>query len=275
MAARRLGDHEAGKPGTGAAPAPAGDAHVPREKVRPASPPPAPPGEPVRVTLVDDDESVHVALAGVLNPKSGWTLDYCSSGLEALTRVQANPPALVLMDIVMPGLSGIECARRMKVLSPSLPIVMLTGSLASAHVLESVAAGAAGYPAKPMAAAGLLSALRLALRGGLALCPEAREVLADHLNRAGDPWALIPREREVATALIKGELPKDIARRCNHSLGTFHTHLIHMFRKTNSRSRAELLPASHAHLLRLTLNFTSSGSITSGTMHPAMIGRSW
>jgi DNA-binding NarL/FixJ family response regulator len=127
------------------------------------------------------------------------------------------------------------------VLSPSLPIVMLTGSLAPAHVLESLAAGAAGYLVKPMAAAGLLSALRLALQGDLALCPEAREVLADHLNRAGDPWALTAREREIATGLIKGELPKDIARRCNHSPGTFHKHLIHMFRKTNSRSRAELL----------------------------------
>jgi DNA-binding NarL/FixJ family response regulator len=227
------------KPGAAAAPAGAGQASL--EQALAAAVLTLPVGTHKRVTLVDDDQSVHLSLARILESQSGWLLDYCSSGPEALSRIPENPPNLVLMDIVMSGPSGIECVRRLKLLFPGLPILMLTGSLASAHVLESLAAGAGGYLVKPVAAADLLDALRQAMTGALVLCAEARETLVEHLDRAGSGCALTPREREVATGLILGQAEDEIARRLAIEPCAVHSYIMHMFRRTNSHNRRQLI----------------------------------
>jgi DNA-binding NarL/FixJ family response regulator len=219
----------------------AGDGRIPPEQNIAATALILPAANRLRVVLVDDDESVHLSVANILGSQSGWLLEYFASGPEALSRIPENPPNLVLMDIVMPGPSGIECTRRLKLLFPALPVIMLTGSMASAHILESLAAGAGGYVVKPVAAADLLDALRQALTGALVLCAEARETLVEHLDRAGSGCALTPREREVATGLILGQAEDEIARRLAIEPCAVHSYVMHMFRRTNSHNRRQLI----------------------------------
>ncbi len=224
----------------GAAAALAGGGHISLEQARAAAALTLPMATRRRVALVDDDESVRLSLANILASQSGWLLDYYSSGPEALTRIPDDPPAVVLMDVVMPGLSGIECTRRLKLMFPRLPILMLTGSLASAHILDSIAAGAGGYLIKPVAAADLLDALRQAMTGALVLCPEARESLVEHLDRAGSGCALTPREREVATGVILGKCEDEIAGRLAIEACAVHSYIMHIFRRTSSHNRQQL-----------------------------------
>src|SRR6266567_3952159 len=81
----------------------------------------------VHIALVDDDESVFAAI-NEMSRNEGWHLDHYPDGRSAMLRIPFNRPDVVLMDILMPGLSGIDCAKKLKCLAPDLPVVMLTAS---------------------------------------------------------------------------------------------------------------------------------------------------
>jgi DNA-binding NarL/FixJ family response regulator len=129
---------------------------------------------PLRITLVDDDEGVHLVVREMLaDAPKGWRVEKCLNGCEALDRIPAVPPDVVLMDIMMPGPSGIECTRRLRLAAPAVPVVMLTASPAASHIIESMAAGACGYILKPVAAQTLAQAIRQAANGAFPLCQRA------------------------------------------------------------------------------------------------------
>jgi DNA-binding NarL/FixJ family response regulator len=196
--------------------------------------------------LVDDDLSAHTAVREALTTfDDRWALRSYERAGQALERIPVERPAVVLMDIWMPAMSGLECAGRLKALVPDLPVVMFTGRADASGILLSLMAGAHGYLIKPVAPAELDRALQAVLKGETPLCPRAQTLLAGHYRSLGaaltDATNLTLREREVLVCLIRHMHDKDIAEQLGISGGTVHVHVSSILGKLGVHSRAELL----------------------------------
>jgi DNA-binding NarL/FixJ family response regulator len=146
------------------------------------------------------------------------------------------------MEVRMPNLSGIGCARRLKAELPELPVLILTASSDTADITESVAAGVSGYLIKPVRPEQLNEAVGEVLHGRVVLCAEAQTALAHHVRRLGIMRSaddLSRREREVMRFVVSDFTNKEIAQRLGISEGTVHSHLIRAFRKMGVRTREE------------------------------------
>ena len=188
-----------------------------------------------RVALVDDEQNVHLAVAHMLAAANAdWKLETHLDGASALQKLPGDLPDAVLMDIRMPGLSGIECTRWLKALLPQLPVTMHTASEDHETILASLMAGASGYLVKPQSAADLVNALNSVARGGNALCEQAQTAVLACLKRAdamGLAGNLTARERQIMTCLAQNLVDKEIAERLNISNHTVHVHLRRIYRK--------------------------------------------
>ena len=115
----------------------------------------------IRVSLVEDNAAIRDSLAAILNGSPGFTCRHvCTSAEEASRKIPSEPPDVVLMDINLPGMSGIECVRRLKERLPQLQIIMLTIEEDSRRVFESLEAGANGYLVKHLPPAEILEAIQ-------------------------------------------------------------------------------------------------------------------
>ena len=198
-----------------------------------------------RIAIVDDDESVHISVRKTLKSHAGgWELDsYLTpqSALDAIPRSEMLPE-VVLMDIGMPVLSGIDCTRRLKASLPRLPVVMFAAYLDSADIVESVTVGACGYLLKTTSPERLVWALGEAALGRIALCSAAQVALVDYVRRLGaarSSAGLSRRERDVMLCVMQGHLNKDIASRLGISEGTVHRHLSEAYKKLDVHGRDE------------------------------------
>ncbi len=204
-------------------------------------------GRPLRVALIDDEKHVRLAVGRVFAAeRTGWDFESYAQAGPALERLPATRPDVVLMDLHLPDLSGVECLRELRSRVPGLPVVALTGSRDSGDVVEAVMAGACGYLVKPVRPAELLGAVRSAAEGLRVLCSEAGALLMDHPERRAALRAggcLTPRECETMELLCQRLRDKEIAERLGVTPYAVHTNLVNIYRKLGVHSRSQAVRA--------------------------------
>lgn len=199
----------------------------------------------LRVSIVDDDEPISRILADLI--RESKSLDFVSAYNDsevALLRLPEEKPDVVLMDINIPGISGIECVRQLKPKLPNTQFLMLTVYADSDHIFAALAAGATGYLLKGTRRTELLAAIKQISVGGSPMSAGiARKVVQSFARTAAgrtDLETLSPREQSVLDLLAKGYLYKEIAEALNLSLTTVDTYVRRVYDKlqVNSRSQA-------------------------------------
>jgi DNA-binding NarL/FixJ family response regulator len=198
----------------------------------------------ITVSIIEDDASVREILADWIRRAQGF--EYVSQYGDAesgLARLPADKPAVVVVDINLPGMSGIECVRRLKPLLPESQFVMVTVYEDADHIFNALAAGASGYLLKQTPRDELLSALRDVHAGGSPMTSNiARKVVQSFQRTApfvGEAANLSPREREVLELLARGYLYKEISTQLGISTPTVNTYIRRIYEKLHVRSRAQ------------------------------------
>lgn len=211
--------------------------------------------ERVRVLLVDDHALFREGLAGIISAQPDMqVVGEANDGLEAFVKAQELKPDLILMDVQMPGMDGIEAARQIKQILPEAIIVMLTVRGDDEMLFEALKNGAQGYLLKEIRSQDLLEMLRGALRGEAALSPNlAGRVLSEfqRLSKGGgsekaDDSGLTEREQQVLFQASKGATDKEIAAELNISLNTVKTHIRNILAKLHVSTRREAARAAKA-----------------------------
>ncbi len=196
-----------------------------------------------RVLLVDDHGLVRAGLKAMLEQHGIVVVGEASDGREALERIAALAPDVVLMDLSMPGFSGLEALRRAVAEQPRLKVIVVSMHSDREYVRQALAAGAAGYLMKSADPSELADAIAAVGRGELwlssAMGPSAREELMRGLK--GAPRSeLSPRQREVLQLISEGQSTKQIARRLGVSVKTVETHRAQIMERLDIRHVAGL-----------------------------------
>jgi DNA-binding NarL/FixJ family response regulator len=199
---------------------------------------------PITVSIVEDNEQLRGTLARVLNRSEGFRcVSHYGNAEEALKDLPQVRPEVVLMDINLPGINGVECVRQLKQLLPELQVIMLTVYEDTDNIFSALAAGATGYLLKRTKSAELLEAIREVHRGGSPMTTHiARKVTQSFLKGGTSPQAtenLSQREQEVLDCLSQGFLYKEIAEKLGISYETVHTYIRRIYEKLQVRTRTE------------------------------------
>jgi len=199
---------------------------------------------PITVSIVEDNEQLRTTLARVLNRSDGFRcLSDHGSAEDALKEMPAIKPEVVLMDINLPGINGVECVRQLKQLLPGLQVIMLTVYEDTENIFSALAAGATGYLLKRTKTPELLEAIREVHRGGSPMTTHiARKVTQSFLKAGPSPQPtenLSQREQEVLDCLSQGFLYKEIAEKLGISYETVHTYIRRIYEKLQVRTRTE------------------------------------
>jgi DNA-binding NarL/FixJ family response regulator len=204
------------------------------------------------VAIVEDDARVRQGLAALLNGTPGFECVASWPDAEtALEELAHKQPAVVLMDINLPGMDGVECVRRARDLAPQVQVVMLTVHEDEDRVFEALKAGAHGYLTKQTPPAEILEAITLVRAGGGPMSPNiARKVIqffrglespSKPQSRQAPELGLTPREREIMERLSQGFLYKEVAAALGVSVETVRTHVRNIYEKLHVRTRVEAL----------------------------------
>jgi DNA-binding NarL/FixJ family response regulator len=197
-----------------------------------------------RIAIVEDNKTIRESLMEFVqtDPECVCVCD-CATAEEALEVIPRHQPQIVLMDIQLPKLSGIECTARLKRMLPQLQIIMVTVYEDTERIFKALRAGACGYLLKRSTTEELLSAIREVRQGGAPMSRDiARKVIASFQEPLAKPAAvegLSPREREILELLAQGFSNKEIAHRVGVNDGTVRWHLRHVYDKLHVRSRTE------------------------------------
>ncbi|MEK6550162.1 MAG: response regulator [Pseudomonadota bacterium] len=203
----------------------------------------------MRVLLIDDHALVRKGMEELLRSRGVDVVASAGSGEDGIKAAQELKPDIILLDIKMPGMTGIETLRRMRELGIATPVLMLTMSREDADLHGALKGGAQGYLLKDMEPEELVPALKVAISGGNVVAKEMADTLARlvqgkaRLNepaRQPAPIAdLTPRETEILSHLAEGQSNKMIARELNITDGTVKLHVKSILRKLGMRSRVE------------------------------------
>lgn len=202
----------------------------------------------IKVAIVEDDTGVRRTLETMLNSTSGIEcIGAYPTAESALVEMPKCPPAVVLMDINLPGMNGVECVRRLKEFLPKTQIVMLTVHDHTHSVFESLTAGASGFLLKPVRASELSRAIQEVHAGGAPMTPNIARLVVKTFQTptavddvsVDTTGRLSPRENEVLELLAKGFLQKEIADQLGISYWTVQTHTARIYEKLQVRSRAQ------------------------------------
>lgn len=198
----------------------------------------------IKIALVEDDKKVREGLKALICGTPGFNcIAAYPNAEEALEELAEQKPDVVLMDINLPGMSGIECVKVLKARQPKLQIIMLTVYEDDDLIFQSLAAGAVGYILKKTPAAKLLEAIEEVHRGGSSMSSQiARRVVEVFQQKelsAQNTAALSHRENEILSCLAKGYRYKEIAHQLSLSIETVRTHIRHIYEKLHVHSRTE------------------------------------
>jgi len=198
----------------------------------------------ISVSIVEDDPQVRSSLAKLIDGAPGFRcVSRHGSAEEALVEIPKVKPEVVLMDINLPGINGVECVRKLKPQLPKAQIIMLTVYQNTEHIFNALTAGATGYMLKQTPPAELLAAIKEVHGGGSPMSSHiARKIVQSFQHSAAataEAESLSPREAEVLDLLAKGFLYKEIAEQMKVSYATVHTHIRHIYEKLHVRSRTE------------------------------------
>jgi DNA-binding NarL/FixJ family response regulator len=202
---------------------------------------------PATVAIVEDNDQLRATLARLLNRADGFQcLGHYPDAETALAALPAAPPDVVLVDINLPGMNGVEFVRRLKQAAPQVLAVMLTAYEDTENIFNALAAGAAGYLLKRAPRSELLEAIREVRRGGSPMTTHiARKVVQSFQKTSPAPQAggggdtLSTREQEVLDLLSQGFLYKEIADKLGISYETVHTYIRRIYEKLQVRTRTE------------------------------------
>jgi two-component system response regulator NreC len=203
----------------------------------------------IRILLADDHAVVRDGLRALLERQSDMAVvAEAGDGRECVQMAENHLPDVVLMDVAMPEMNGIEAARRIIAASPKTGVVMLSMHRDESYVLRSLKAGARGYLLKDSPREDVLSAVRAASEGRSFLSRKVSRMLQEdyvrQLESRGleDSYELLTgREREILQLLAEGKANKDVAHLLNISLTTVETHRGHILQKLSLHSTAELI----------------------------------
>ena len=201
--------------------------------------------DPITVMIVDDHEMVRRGACSYLEAQPDISVvAQASSGEEAVRLAQEHIPDVVLMDLVMPGMDGVEATRKVKNASPRTQIIILTSFHQDEHIFPALQAGAISYLLKDVKAAELLEAIRRAAQGEATLHPKiaARVIktFRDLENEEASPFtALTEREMEVLKLIAKGYSNEQIAEQLVISLGTVKGHVSNILSKLHLVDRTQ------------------------------------
>jgi DNA-binding NarL/FixJ family response regulator len=204
---------------------------------------------PITVAIVEDDEEIQEMLARVVTktPKLSHVGSY-RTGEAALAALPALGANVVIMDIQLPGMTGIECARLLKKSTPATQVLVFTVFGDSDQVFRALEAGASGYLLKRTSRKEIIQAIEDVWQGASPMTGEiARKVVESFRHRASSPAKasieeqLTPREEEVLSLLAKGYVTKEIADLLAIKFDTVRFHLKHIYEKLHVRSRTEAL----------------------------------
>jgi DNA-binding NarL/FixJ family response regulator len=197
----------------------------------------------MRIVLADDHALFRDGLASLLRAWGHDVVGYASDGAEAVALVDAERPDLVLMDVRMPRVGGLEATRQIAAAHPETSIVMLTVSEDEDDLFEAIKAGARGYLLKNLEAPQLRSMIEAVGRGEAAIAPgTAARIIAELVRPAApaEPDRLTDREIEVLELVTLGLRNKEIAARLGISENTAKFHLRNILEKLHAESRTEL-----------------------------------
>lgn len=199
---------------------------------------------PITVSIVEDSDRFRTTLARVLDRAEGFKcVSHYPNAEDALKGLPQDKPEVVLMDINLPGMNGVECVRQLKQLLPTVQVMMLTVYEDTENIFNALAAGATGYMLKRTPQAQLMDAIREVHRGGSPMTTHiARKVVLSFQQAAPSASAtenLSPREQEVLDCLAQGFLYKEIAEKLGISYETVHTYIRRIYEKLQVRTRTE------------------------------------
>ena len=196
---------------------------------------------PLSVLIFEDNPLLRESVSSLISLKDDWQLKGAFEHvLEVKEHVIAHKPDLILMDIDMPGMTGIEAVKQIRILNASVPIIMLTVFDDNVHVLEAIRAGASGYLLKKHLSTKLFDSIEDVLSGGAPMSPSiARMVIASMQKASENPYQLTPREKEILALLSQGNSYKIIAAQSEISLDTVRTHIKKIYEKLHVHSQTE------------------------------------
>ena len=205
---------------------------------------------PITVSIVEDNDKLRGTLAKVIGRAEGFRFvsDYGSAeaALEDLPKVK---PEVVLMDINLPGMNGVECVRKLKALMPQTQVMMLTVYEDTENIFNALAAGANGYMLKRTPSKELIEAIREVHRGGSPMTTHIARLVVQSFQKpaaaapttqaGGELAELSEREQQVLDLLSQGLIYKEIADKLNIGYETVHTYIRRIYEKLQVRTRTE------------------------------------
>lgn len=199
---------------------------------------------PITVAIVEDNNQFRATLGRLIARSDDFRcISQHANAEAALEALPADPPNVVLMDINLPGMNGVECVRQLKQLLPKTQVLMLTAYEDTDNIFNALAAGATGYLLKRTSKAELLDAIRDVHHGGSPMTTHiARKVVQSFQRVGSSPQPtenLSPREQEVLDCLTRGLLYKEIADQLGISYETVHTYIRRIYEKLQVRTRTE------------------------------------
>ena len=199
---------------------------------------------PIRVAIIEDDprlrESLRLLVESPPTTTCVGTFPNAESGIDQLPRIN---PDVLLLDIHLPGMSGIDAAVRIRTLLPALPILILTVYEDAETIFDALRHGASGYLVKRTAPSALIEAIQQVHSGGSPMSPNIARKVVQHFHQLGPSTKpsenLTPREQEVLALLAQGQLYKEIAGALGIGVETVRTHLSSIYSKLHVRTRTE------------------------------------
>jgi DNA-binding NarL/FixJ family response regulator len=198
----------------------------------------------IKIGIVEDNRTTREGLATIINLAPGYRcVCSCVTAEEALKTLPAHQPDVVLMDIQLPGMSGVECAAQLKELLPAVQIIMVTVYEDPDRIFRALRAGASGYLLKRAAPEQVMNAIKEVQQGGVPMSGEiARKVIAyfqEQTVNTADVSKLSAREREVLELVVHGFSNKEIADRLRVTVEAIRWHLKNIYNKLHVHSRTE------------------------------------
>ncbi len=198
----------------------------------------------INVGIVEDNNKIRNGLAAIIDGSEGFRCNAVyETAEEALKKIPKENPDVVLMDINLPGMTGIECVVKLKEILPDIQIMMLTVYEDNEMIFKSLTAGATGYILKRTPPAELLDAIKEIHSGGSPMSDQIARKVVETFQRMGgsnkDTENLSDRESEILAYLSRGYHDKEIADKLFLSVKTVRTHLRNIYKKLHVRSRTE------------------------------------
>jgi len=197
----------------------------------------------ITVCIVEDLEDIRNGLAAIINMTDGYkVLRTFPNAEEALEQLGLLQPDIVVMDIHLPGMSGIECIRRLHEKNRSIQFMMFTIYENSDTVFEALKVGATGYILKNSSPAKIIESLKELYHGGSPMNPEIAKKLVTRFQTLSDnEYNLTPKEQRILELMSKGYLYKEIAGELNNTVNTIKQHIRHIYEKLHVQNKAEAI----------------------------------